>query len=90
MAKTPSIACDAMPTSTWCCRIWRCPFSTALPCAPRWRKAFPDLKVILMTGQTPSAFSLEALPDAPRVLRKPIDHGALRAAIAEASARVGS
>ncbi|QVL47598.1 MAG: PAS domain S-box protein [Thiocapsa sp.] len=53
-------------------------------------QAFPDLKVILMTGQTPSAFSLEALPDAPRVLRKPIDHGALRAAIAEVSARVGS
>ncbi|NCC28165.1 MAG: PAS domain S-box protein, partial [Gammaproteobacteria bacterium] len=45
--------------------------------------AFPDLKVILMTGQAPSAFSLDALPYAPLVLRKPIDHGALRAAIAE-------
>ncbi|RKT46128.1 PAS domain S-box protein [Thiocapsa rosea] len=53
-------------------------------------QGFPDLKVILMTGQTPSAFSLDALPYAPLVLRKPIDHGALRAAIAEASARVGS
>ncbi|MFB1497374.1 PAS domain S-box protein [Thiocapsa sp. N5-Cardenillas] len=46
-------------------------------------QAFPHLKVILMTGQAPSAFSLDALPYAPLVLRKPIDHGALRAAIAE-------
>ncbi|NCC29343.1 MAG: PAS domain S-box protein, partial [Gammaproteobacteria bacterium] len=46
-------------------------------------QAFPDLKVILMTGQAPSAFLLDALPDAPLVLRKPIDHGALRAAIAQ-------
>ncbi|WP_296806068.1 PAS domain S-box protein [Thiocapsa sp.] len=45
-------------------------------------QTFPDLKVILMTGQAPSAFSLDALPYAPLVLRKPIDHGALRAAIA--------
>jgi PAS domain S-box-containing protein len=46
-------------------------------------QAFPDLKVILMTGQAPSAFSLDALPYAPVVLRKPIDQGALRAAIVE-------
>ncbi|MBK1644147.1 hypothetical protein CKO25_05665 [Thiocapsa imhoffii] len=46
-------------------------------------QTFPDLKVILMTGQTPSAFTLDALPYMPIVLRKPIDHSALRAAIAE-------
>jgi signal transduction histidine kinase/ActR/RegA family two-component response regulator len=50
-------------------------------------QAFPDLKVILMTGQAPSAFSFDTLPYAPLVLRKPIDHGALMAAIAQASDR---
>lgn len=49
-------------------------------------KAFPDLKVILMTGQAPSAFSLDALPRAPLVLPKPIDQAALRAAIAASMA----
>jgi len=36
-----------------------------------------------MTGQAPSAFSLDALPYTPLMLRKPVDHGALRAAIAK-------
>lgn len=48
--------------------------------------AFPDLKVILMTGQALSAFSLDALPRAPLVLAKPIDQAALRAAIAASMA----
>ena len=46
-------------------------------------QAFPDLKLILMTGQAPSTFSLDALPYTPLMLRKPVDHGALRAAIAK-------
>jgi hypothetical protein len=46
--------------------------------------------VILMTGQAPSLFPLDDLPSKPTVLRKPIDRRALRAAIADATARVGS
>lgn len=46
-------------------------------------QTYPTLKVILMTGQAASTFSLDALPYTPIVLRKPIDPGALRAAIAQ-------
>lgn len=53
-------------------------------------EAFPSLPVILMTGQAPSLFPLDDLPSKPTVLRKPIDRRALRAAIADATARVGS
>ena len=53
-------------------------------------EAFPSLPVILMTGQAPSLFLLDDLPSKPTVLRKPIDQRALRAAIVEATARVGS
>ena len=52
-------------------------------------EAFPNLPVILMTGQAPSLFPLDDLPGQPIVLRKPIDQRALRAAIADSIARVG-
>jgi signal transduction histidine kinase len=52
--------------------------------------AFPRLPVILMTGQAPSLYPLDDLPGQPIVLRKPIDQRALRAAITDSTARVGS
>jgi PAS domain S-box-containing protein len=52
-------------------------------------EAFPNLPVILMTGQAPSLFPLDDLPGKPIVLRKPIDQRALREAIADAMARAG-
>ncbi len=52
-------------------------------------EAFPNLPVILMTGQAPSLFPLDNLPGQPIVLRKPIDQRPLRAAIADTLARVG-
>lgn len=52
-------------------------------------ETFPNLPVILMTGQAPSLFPLDDLPGKPIVLRKPIDQRALRAAIADSIARVG-
>ncbi len=53
-------------------------------------EAFPNLPVILMTGQAPALLPLDDLPGKPIVLRKPIDQRALRAAIADAMARAGS